>query len=473
MSRPQRPAPPTEYIASAYKNCIDFFFSSFWKKVDQIEDPRVPGRCIYTMRQLLGTELARCFSAIESHRLMDSLFSRPGTAAGISQFCGKDCEAVPRGDTINYSLAKIQPQSLHAIIDDMAFGLLAGKRLERCREPLASTMLLAVDGTGLHCWAIPLPHSTTRKHRDGSRSFHNYVLMLAFVSQEGIIIPVACEFVENSADYNPEFDKQDCEYKAILKSLSEFKRKHPMLPVTTLIDAIAISYPILDLHRKNGWYHCFSYKAGVVVGMDKDLARLLESPQCRKKETNELCGDGTTTIRTYRWVELLYDYGMAREKGEIPVRLAYADMTITVINKEKEVVSKQEYRRLTNHKLNDANIEDFFAYIGRARWVEENQGFNEMKNLGLKIEHAYGYKQDGIINHFLIAMIAFIIMQLTQKTDFFEKMISEAGICGFSKKTRELFGGLIAIARHFCNSLQNHRILLFDMLGWRIKWNTS
>ncbi|MFA6723215.1 MAG: hypothetical protein WCS95_00930 [Lentisphaeria bacterium] len=473
MSRPQKPAPPMEYIASAYKNCMDFFFPDFWEKVDQIEDPRVAGRCIYTLRQLLGTELARCFSAIESHRLMDSLFSRPGTAEGISQLCGEAGETVPRGDTINYSLAKMQPQYLHSMIDDMAFVLLAGKRLERCREPLASTILLALDGSGLHCRVIPLPHSTTRKHRDGSRSFHNYVLLLAFVSQEGIIIPVACEFVENSADYNPEFDKQDCEYKAIFKSLSQFKQKHRMLPVTTLIDAIAISYPILDLHRKNGWYYCFSYKAGVVVGMDKDIARLLEDPQCRRKETIESCEDGTTIIRTYRWVELLYDYGMAKEKGEIPVRLRYTDMTVTVINKEKEVVSKQEYRRLTNHKLNDANIDDFFAYIGRARWVEENEGFNEMKNLGLEIEHAYGYKEDCIINHFLIAMIAFIIMQLAQKTDFFEKMISEAGLCGFSKKTRELFGGLIAIARHFCHSLQNHSIILFDMQGWRIKWNTS
>ena len=167
------------------------------------------------------------------------------------------------------------------------------------------TILLALDGSGLHCRVIPLPHSTTRKHRDGSRSFHYYVLLLAFVSQEGIIIPVACEFVENSADYNPEFDKQDCEYKAIFKSLSQFKQKHRMLPVTTLIDAIAISYPILDLHRKNGWYYCFSYKAGVVVGMDKDIARLLEDPQCRRKETIESCEDGTTKIRTYRWVELL------------------------------------------------------------------------------------------------------------------------------------------------------------------------
>jgi hypothetical protein len=126
-----------EYIASAYKNCMDFFFPDFWEKVDQIEDPRVAGRCIYTLRQLLGTELARCFSAIESHRLMDSLFSRPGTAEGISQLCGEAGETVPRGDTINYSLAKMQPQYLHSMIDDMAFVLLAGKRLERCREPLA------------------------------------------------------------------------------------------------------------------------------------------------------------------------------------------------------------------------------------------------------------------------------------------------------------------------------------------------
>ena len=100
-------------------------------------------------------------------------------------------------------------------------------------------------------------------------------------------------------------------------------------------------------------------------------------------------------------------------------------MESVTTNKDNEEVKRQKYQRVTNHKLNSGNIDDFFTYIGKTRWVEENQGFNEMKNLGLNIEHAYGYEGNSAPIHFVIAMIAFVIMQVTQKTDFFKKMLRD------------------------------------------------
>ncbi len=474
MSRKQNPPPPTGLVMSAYANSIAYFFRHFWEEVDKIPDPRVRGRCIYGQRTLLATELARCFSGLESHRLMDAVFSNPGAAENIADICGEvGGGSVPRGDTINHWLAGQETGHFQSLLDTMAFDLLRDKRLERCREPLAGTMLMAADGTGLYCTVVPMPHSTTRRHRDGTVKYHSYVLLLAFVSPDGIIVPVACEFVENSEDYNPEFDKQDCEHKAEVKAFNAFKKRHPMLPVTLLLDALSLDYTIMNLARTLGWLFCICYRLEVSKGLDKEIERLLEAGRHESRETCVASEDGTVTRTVYKWATLAYDFGAAGEKGATPIKVTYAEMESVTTNKDNEEVKRQKYQRVTNHKLNSGNIDDFFTYIGKTRWVEENQGFNEMKNLGLNIEHAYGYEGNSAPIHFVIAMIAFVIMQVTQKTDFFKKMLEETTGEVVVKTMRKLFDGIKAIARHFLDNLRNAGIQRFDTARLRVRWDTS
>jgi len=75
-------------------------------------------------------------------------------------------------------------------------------------------LLIGVDGTELRSIKVSILHSTAKNHHDGKYLYYSYVLLLAFLSPDGVMIPLACEFIENGKDYNPEFDKQDCEHKA-------------------------------------------------------------------------------------------------------------------------------------------------------------------------------------------------------------------------------------------------------------------
>lgn len=474
MSRQPAPQPPEHLVLSAYGNAINHYFPGFWDEVAQIPDFRVQGRCVFRHETLLATELMRCLSGIESHRVMDGMFRGSNAAVNISRLTGRECGRAPRGDTINYFLARLSPEHYHGLLDLMAFRLLKDKRLECCREPLAGTLLMGGDGTGLCSTVRPVPHSTTRRHRDGVLRFHHYVLLLAFLSPDGAVAPAAAEFIENGEGYNPEFDKQDCEQKALAKRLADLKRRHPMLLLTLLLDALSLNYTAMNLvARICGWFFCISYRAGVSAGLDRDIRALLESPDCKKKETTSDNGDGTLTRRIYKWAELKYDYGEARAKDGMPMPITYAEMEcITTDGKNKEV-QRQKYERVTNHRLRPGNIGDFFEYIGRTRWVEENQGFNEMKNLGLNIEHAYGYKGDSLINHFLIMMIAFLIAQVTQKTDFFQKMVKAMDGGTVMKEMRALLGGVKLIARHFLDNLRHALVEYVDTSEWRVRWNTS
>jgi len=473
MSRNPAPPPPDKLVLSCHGNAINYYFSEFWEKIGQIPDFRVQGRCIFPQEILLGTELARCFSGIESHRVMDGMFRGSNPAENISRLTGRKCERVPCGDTINYFLGELSPEYYRGVLDYMAFQLLKDKRLECCREPLANTMLAGADGTGLHSTVRPVPHSTTKRHGNGELRFYNYVLLMAFLSPGGTVAPFACEFIENGKNYNPEFDKQDCEHKAEVKAFTAIKKMHPMLQLTWLLDALSLDYTIMDLIRRFGWFFCISYRLGVSTGLDKDIKALLESPNCNRKETWSENEDTTVTRKIYKWGELKYAYGKAKEKDSIPIPFTYAEMECITINQKKEEVLRQKYERVTNHKLHAGNIDDFFAYIGTTRWVEENQGFNEMKNLGLNIEHAYGYKGEALINHFLIMMIAFLIMQVTQKTDFFQQLVKAVEEKSVQKDMRRLFDGVKVIARLCLDNLRNTLIEFVDTSGWRVRWNTS
>jgi len=123
--------------------------------------------------------------------------------------------------------------------------------------------------------------------------------------------------------------------------------------------------------------------------------------------------------------------------------------------------------------LNSGNIEAFFNYIDRTCWVEENQGFNEMKIFGLNIKHAYGNKREASVHHFLIQMIAFLIMQLAHKTDSFDKVVRTLSDQGVRKKIRKRFNRLAEIAQFFLDNLRNRLLGYIDTSQWRIKWNTT
>ena len=90
------------------------------------------------------------------------------------------------GETINYTLKDLDPESLADLLDRMCVALLRGKALEACREPLDKSLMVGGDGTGLFSTVIKIPHTTFRRHGDGTVRHHVYVLVIAFLSPEAL-----------------------------------------------------------------------------------------------------------------------------------------------------------------------------------------------------------------------------------------------------------------------------------------------
>ena len=97
----------------------------------------------------------------------------------------------------------------------------------------------------------------------------------------------------------------------------------------------------------------------------------------------EIPGKNGKTIQTYRAVDIKYAFGKGREPGAIAVPVTYVEMKRVILDDNNQEVESKKYSRVTSHVIKTPNqMVTFFEDIGCTRWVEENQGFNEMKNLG-------------------------------------------------------------------------------------------
>ncbi len=87
---------------------------------------------------------------------------------------------------------------------------------------------------------------------------------------------------------------------------------------------------------------------------------------------------------------------------------------------------------------------------GRARWREENQGFNDHKNGGMDLEHAYSEKGH-FGAYYLLMQVAHILMQLLEKGGLLRALARENG----KRTAAALLGGLRDITKALVESLRN------------------
>jgi hypothetical protein len=100
--------------------------------------------------------------------------------------------------------------------------------------------------------------------------------------------------------------------------------------------------------------------------------------------------------------------------------------------------------------VSKATVERLVWEAGRARWREENQGFNVQKNSGLNMEHAYSEKEH-FGAYYLLLQIAHILLQLLEKGSLLRALARQCG----KRSAVALLGSLKNIAEFLVESLRN------------------
>lgn len=88
------------------------------------------------------------------------------------------------------------------------------------------------------------------------------------------------------------------------------------------------------------------------------------------------------------------------------------NMSLVEINETTET-RKVNFMFITDIELNEKNEKEIVK-LGRKRWKIENKGFNDEKNHGYGLTHAYSYHENVVKCHSIILLISYLFMQLLE-----------------------------------------------------------
>jgi hypothetical protein len=303
-----------------------------------------------------------------------------------------------------------------------------------------------MDGTGYLVFRRPhCEHCLTRQCGEHTLYGHQ-ALEAKILGPAQTVLSLGTEFIDNRAladtpeGAGQQKRKQDCELKASRRLLQGVRERFPQLRLLLSLDALYACGAGLQLGKDFQASLVIVFKEGSIPTLWREFQTLLTlCPDNRR----EVTADGWRHV--YRWVD---DLAYTDSDGR--------DWQLQAIHYQGEGPGgeRSEWAWLVSPDLvvSRATVERLAWGAGRARWRQENQGFNVQKNSGLNLEHAYSEKGHFGV-YYVLLQLAHILLQLLEKGSLLRDLARQAG----KHSAVALFGGLKNIAENLVESLRNLR----------------
>jgi hypothetical protein len=360
----------------------------------------------------------------------------------VNRLAGTHQDGLPCNDTLDDYLAQTKGTPVADLRGRMMNGLIRMRVLDSAR--VQGRLVLGMDGSGYlvfrwqHC-----PHCLSRQC--GGRTLYcHQVLEAKILGPAQTVLSLGTEFIDNQtaaelpADTGEQQRKQDCELKAARRLLAGVRQEFPRLQLCLSLDALYACGTTFQLAQEFRVSFVIVFKEGSIPTLWREFQTLLQLSPENRREVQE-----GSWRHEYRWVnELPYTDSEGR-----PWQLQAIHYRGEGPNGEKS-----EWAWLISPDLvvNAARVEKIAWDAGRARWGEENQGFNVQKNSGLNLEHAYS-EGEHFGAYYLLLQVAHILLQLLEKGSLLRQLAIQAG----KRSALALFGSLKNIAAYLVESLRN------------------
>jgi len=360
-----------------------------WMK--QIRDFRQQKKIKYPAEVLLFTRILAYLTQLQSVRGITFKFNQDEAIENIGILLGCEMEEMFHHDTLTYFLERLAPEEIEELRYKIVYHLIRGRYFEDFRL-MGKYWRVGIDGTGVynfkerHC-----DKCLTKKLGNGETLYYHPVLEAKLIVGD-MAISIETEFIENP-DPNP--SKQDCERNAFVRPAEKLKKRFPRLPICILGDSLYACQRVFEICERNGWKYIITFKEGSI----RELYKEYEGIKMLGKG-NRLEFETVETKQEYAWVQGLEHAGHAVEVFEC-------------IETQKETGESTRFVWVTNFHVTKNKIIEL-GNGGRGRWKVENEGFNEQKNGGYNLEHAYAKNYNAVKNHYLLLQIAHLNGQLCE-----------------------------------------------------------
>jgi len=241
----------------------------FYHKIEQLPENRK--RPIFSVKELIVSGLLVFLFKQKSRNSADNAAKNIDYQDNIKRFFNIK---VADMDTVNRYLSFLEPSHLEDIKQDLLKHLIRSKTLNKYRF-LDNYFVLAIDGTGLQSFDYePYKGCTFRTLNNEKTIWTTFVLEAKLVSQTGLAISIATQWIENPTDGN--FEKQDSEQKAFKILVQKIKDKFPQLPFVLLLDGLYPYEPIFSLINKFKWLFIITLKNNQLPSVDKQIKEMIE-----------------------------------------------------------------------------------------------------------------------------------------------------------------------------------------------------
>jgi hypothetical protein len=398
------------------------FFPEWRSWLSALRDPRDQARIVYTAPFLVTTGVLVFLLKLRARRQMKFALDTAAMLRNANGLAGTPAERVEHPDTLEYLMRRMAPSELSGLRLAMARRLVRMKCLDRWS--LFGRFLVVIDGTGhlvfteRHC-----EHCLTQRRGDRTIYYH-MVLEAKLVTEAGLVMSLATEFIENT---DPAATKQDCELAAFYRLAERLKAAFPQMRMCLLLDSLYMAEPVLRTCRQMRWDWITTFKEGSMPERFAEAMSLMEmSPENRRVLTRD------DTRQEYSWVNGL-DVG--EEKANI----------LDCLETSPDGDAKR-FVWATSLEIDRWNVAQIANRGGRLRWKIENEGFNEQKNGGYELEHAYSENETAAKNYYVLLQIAQLIELLVRMGSL---LVRELG-----RGVRALFGGVRKFAEYLRESLR-------------------
>jgi hypothetical protein len=415
-----------ENLAGVLSRTVSHYFPQFNQWLRQLTDIRNQDLITYQRQTIIWAALLALLTKREARMQIGRQMREGNFCLNLKELCGQDnLEAMPHGDTVEYGLTRLIEEELEMVQVKMMASLLRGRVLERERL-LGKYYTVAVDGCHIH--SFDYQHceqclSQEDKVTGQKRWFHTK-LMASLVTPSGLCLPMACEWIENEANYN----KQDCEIRAFYRLVKRLRILYPKLPMCLLLDALYAGQPTFDHAKEARMEWIVVFKEGSMLTLYPWVMSIKK--QCAKDNIITDIQEEEIEDRQRRSHEQRLKRGRPKHKKRLRVtETTYTWMSgidepsgkrslfnVVTCKEQVDGVKTCDYAWLVSNGLNlsEDNVKAL-AQRGRCRWKIENEGINIQKNGGYCLEHLYSRDKVSMKIWCALIDIAHLINQLIEQ----------------------------------------------------------
>lgn len=374
---------------------IHHYDKQFFEDMNKIHDPRSQAYITYPLEVMITTRILAYCCHIQSMAEMNDDFNQASVIKNVSEICGVKLENLPHGDTINDLFSRLDIKGLRVFLTSIVKKMIQSRFFEKYRYE-DTYYQLVIDGTQLYSYDKDhIEKSLTRTHEDGHKTYHTQSLTAYFVIGDGLMVPVDFEIMENEKE---NATKQDCEIKAAKRLLKRIKQTYPRLNIILSGDALYACEQIIEQCEEYHWKYIIRLKEGRIQSLYREFQELKTGKYVETMKDKIVKRKEVMIVKNYWYVnELIY---------------ANHEMNIVEIE-EQEEERTINFMFITNIDLDEKNVREIVK-LGRKRWKIENKGFNDEKNHGYGLTHAYSYHENAVKCHYIMLLISHLFMQLLE-----------------------------------------------------------